>query len=76
MQSPFKRITDPVDGSMHIVVGCTALDSGEMRAPCHITYVIQAQGTPAFSGDQVFGRRSTPPAGWRHRRRSPMPWCS
>jgi hypothetical protein len=53
MQNPFKRITDPVEGSMHIV-GCTALDPREMRAPCHITYVIQAQGIPAFSGDQVF----------------------
>jgi hypothetical protein len=53
MQNPFKRITDPVEGSMHIV-GCTALDPREMRAPCHITYVIQAQGIPAFSGEQVF----------------------
>jgi hypothetical protein len=53
MQNPFKRITDPVEGSMHIV-GCTALDPREMRAPCHITYVIQAAGIPAFSGDQVF----------------------
>lgn len=53
MQNPFKRITDPIEGSMH-VVGCTALDPREMRAPCHITYVIQAPGIPAFSGDQVF----------------------
>lgn len=53
MQNPFNRIKDPVEGRMH-VVGCTAINADVMRAPCHITYVIQAEGVPAFSGDQVF----------------------
>jgi hypothetical protein len=53
MQNPFRRIQDPVEGSMH-VVGCTALDPREMRAPCHMSYVIQGEGVPAFSGEQVF----------------------
>src|SRR5665213_1330574 len=43
---------------MH-VVGCTALDPREIAAPCHITYVIQAEGVPAFSGDQTFELRSS-----------------
>jgi hypothetical protein len=51
--TPGQGMTDRVEGSMH-VVGCTALDAREMRAPCHITYVIQADGIEAFSGDQVF----------------------
>lgn len=51
--NPFKRMRDPVEGSMH-VVGCTALDPRAMRAPCHITYVIQAPGVTAFSGEKVF----------------------
>jgi len=49
----FKHMKDPVQGSMH-VVGCTQLDPRELRAPCHITYVVQAEGVEAFSGDQVF----------------------
>jgi hypothetical protein len=53
MQNPFNRIKDPVEGWMH-VVGCTAINADVLRAPCHITYVIQADGVPAFSGDQVF----------------------
>jgi hypothetical protein len=42
-----------VEGAMQ-VVACTSLDPRELRAPCHITYVIRAPGVPAFSGAQVF----------------------
>jgi hypothetical protein len=48
-----KPIKDPVEGSMH-VVGATQLDAEVLRAPCTITYVIQAPGVEAFSGEQVF----------------------
>ena len=51
--SLFHPIKDPVEGTMH-VVSCTAIDSREMRAPCHITYVVQSPGMAAFSGDYVF----------------------
>jgi hypothetical protein len=51
--SLLKPIKDPVEGSMH-VVGATQLDAEVLRAPCAITYVIQAQGIEAFSGEQVF----------------------
>ncbi|HEY4279207.1 MAG TPA: hypothetical protein VGM91_13375 [Conexibacter sp.] len=51
--SLLRRIKHPVEGSMH-VVGATAIDPDEMRAPCHITYVIQAPGIAAFSGEHVF----------------------
>jgi hypothetical protein len=45
---------DPVEGSLH-VVGATQLDPGRLRAPCHITYVIQAEGVETFSGEtEVF----------------------
>jgi Short C-terminal domain len=53
MQNPFKRIKDPVEGRMH-VLGCTVINPDVMRTPCHITYVIQAEGVAAFSGDRVF----------------------
>jgi hypothetical protein len=53
MKQPGAGMSDPVHGSMH-VVGCSALDAREMRAPCHMTYVIQADGMEAFSGEQVF----------------------
>jgi hypothetical protein len=53
MKKPGAGMSDPVHGSMH-VVGCSALDAREMRAPCHVTYVIQADGIEAFSGEQVF----------------------
>jgi hypothetical protein len=46
-------IKDPVEGWMH-VVGCTASNPEVTRAPCHIIYVIQAEGVGVFSGDQVF----------------------
>jgi len=48
-----KTMRDPVEGWMH-VVGCTASNPGATRAPCHITYVVQAEGVGLFSGDQVF----------------------
>jgi hypothetical protein len=48
-----RHINDPVEGWMH-VVGCTAINPDVARAPCHITYVIQAEGVGLFSGDQVF----------------------
>jgi hypothetical protein len=41
---------DPVEGSLH-VVGATQLDPSRPRALCHITYVIQAEGVEAFSGE-------------------------
>src|SRR5689334_3756706 len=41
---------EPVEGSMH-VVGATQLDPSQLRAPCHITYVIQAEGVEPFSGE-------------------------
>jgi hypothetical protein len=44
--SLFHRIKDPVEGSMH-VVAATQLDPTQLRAPCHITYVIQAPGVEA-----------------------------
>jgi hypothetical protein len=46
-------ISDPVEGWMH-VVGCTAITPDAAPAPCHITYVIQAEGIRPFSGHQVF----------------------
>jgi hypothetical protein len=42
-----------VEGSLHIV-SCTAMDPRELRAPCHMNYVVQAPGIPAFAGEQVF----------------------
>jgi hypothetical protein len=51
--SLLKPIHNPVDGSMH-VVGCTAINPNELAAPCHITYVVQAPGVPAFSGDDTY----------------------
>jgi hypothetical protein len=51
--SLLRPIRHPVEGSMH-VVGATAPDPSVLRAPCHITYVIQAPGVEPFSGDQVF----------------------
>jgi hypothetical protein len=48
-----RGIKDPVQGSMHIV-GCTALDPHEMRAPCHVTFVVSAEGVEPFSGEHVF----------------------
>jgi hypothetical protein len=42
-----------VRGSLHIV-SCTALDPRELRAPCHMNYVVQSPGIPAFAGEQVF----------------------
>jgi hypothetical protein len=51
--SLFHRIKDPVEGSMH-VVAATQLDPTQLRAPCHITYVIQAPGVEAFSGEADF----------------------
>ena len=51
--NPFGHMKDPVHGSMH-VVGATALDPREMRAPCHVTYVIQAEGVAPFSGEHTF----------------------
>jgi Short C-terminal domain len=51
--SLLKPIKDPVEGSMH-VVAATQLDAEVLRAPCTITYVIQAPGVEAFSGEQVF----------------------
>jgi hypothetical protein len=51
--SLFHRIKDPVEGSMHIVAA-TQLDPSQLRAPCHITYVIQASGVEAFSGEADF----------------------
>ena len=42
-----------VQGMLH-VVSCTALDPRELRAPCHMNYVVQAPGVPAFAGEQVF----------------------
>jgi hypothetical protein len=41
---------EPVEGSMH-VVGATQPDPSRLRAPCHITYVIQAEGVEPFSGE-------------------------
>jgi hypothetical protein len=52
-----RRIKDPFEGWMH-VVGCTAINPDVTRAPCHITYVIQAEGVGIFSGDQVFELQS------------------
>lgn len=51
--SLFHRIKDPVEGSMH-VVAATQLDPSQLRAPCHITYVIQAPGVEAFSDESDF----------------------
>ncbi|HEY2053926.1 MAG TPA: hypothetical protein VGH14_08335 [Solirubrobacterales bacterium] len=51
--SLLKPIRDPVEGSMH-VVAATQLDPTQLRAPCTITYVIQAPGVEAFSGEKVF----------------------
>ena len=53
MQNPFKRIKDPVEGRMH-VLGCTVINPEMMRTPCHITYMMQAEGVAAFSGDRMF----------------------
>ena len=53
MQNPFKRIKDPVEGRMH-VLSSTANNPDLMRTPCHITYVIQAEGVPEFSGARLF----------------------
>jgi hypothetical protein len=44
--SLFHQIKDPVEGSMH-VVAATQPDPTQLRAPCHITYVIQAPGVEA-----------------------------
>jgi hypothetical protein len=52
-REPLRPIRDPVEGWMH-VVGCTAIEPGVTCAPCHITYVVQAEGTGIFSGDQTF----------------------
>jgi hypothetical protein len=41
---------EPVEGSMH-VVGATQPDPSRLRASCHVTYVIQAEGVEAFSGE-------------------------
>jgi hypothetical protein len=41
---------EPVEGLMH-VVGATQLDPSRLRAPCRITYVIQAEGVEPFSGE-------------------------
>ena len=51
--SLFHPIKHPVEGTMH-VVSCSPQDARAMRAPCHITYVIQAPGMEAFSGDDTF----------------------
>jgi hypothetical protein len=53
MRNPFKRMKDPVEGRMH-VLGCDVINPDAMRASCHITYMIQAEGVAAFSGDRVF----------------------
>jgi hypothetical protein len=53
VQNPFKRIKDPVEGRMH-VLGCTVINPEMMRTPCHITYMMQAEGVAAFSGDRMF----------------------
>lgn len=42
-----------IEGSLH-VVSCTAIDPRELRAPCHMNYVVRAPGVPAFAGEQVF----------------------
>jgi hypothetical protein len=47
------QIQDPVKGWMH-VVSCTTNKPDETPAPCHITYVVQAEGVGLFSGEQVF----------------------
>jgi hypothetical protein len=44
------RYEEPVEGSLR-VVGATQLDPGVLRAPCRITYVIQAEGIEPFSGE-------------------------
>jgi hypothetical protein len=44
---PYK---EPVEGTLH-VVGAAQLDPSRLRAPCHITYVIQAEGVEPFSGE-------------------------
>jgi hypothetical protein len=42
-----------VEGTMH-VVAATQLDASQLRAPCHMTYVLQAPGVEAISGEGEF----------------------
>jgi hypothetical protein len=51
--SLFHHIKDPVEGTMR-VVSASAPDARAMRAPCRITYVVQAPGMEAFPGETTF----------------------
>jgi len=50
---PGTGMQQPIRGTLH-VVGRSAPEAREMRAPCTIAYAVESPGVPAFSGEQVF----------------------
>jgi hypothetical protein len=47
------RSPSSIAGSMR-VIACTAVESGDLKAPCRIDYEISADGVRPFVGQQVF----------------------